>query len=98
MAVVLVIALLPGIALCATTAAPVPAASTAAAPPALPDALTEEAARDLVARLSDEQVRSLLLEQLGRAAAGRNASAGRAPGPMGMAGVVGEHAASMRDR
>jgi small-conductance mechanosensitive channel len=98
MAVVLVIALLPGIALCATTAAPVPAASTAAAPPALPDALTEEAARDLVARLSDEQVRSLLLEQLGRAAAGRNASAGRATGTMGMAGVVDEHAASMRDR
>ena len=68
--------------------------------PTLPDGLTREAARDLVSRLSDEQVRSLLLEQLDRAAAagGKPPAARGATAMAGMAGVVDEHAASMHDR
>jgi len=38
-----------------------------AAAPALPQTLTRENARDVLSRLSDAQVRSLLLEQLDRA-------------------------------
>jgi small-conductance mechanosensitive channel len=68
-------------------------------PPALPQVLTQESARDLVSRLSDEQVRSLLLQQLDRVAAADQApSAERGKhGMMGMAGVVDQHAQSMRD-
>jgi small-conductance mechanosensitive channel len=74
-------------------------ATAVAKPPALPESLTQESARDLVSRLSDEQVRSLLLEQLDRAAAASSdASAARGKhGMMGMAGVVDQHAQSMRD-
>lgn len=75
------------------------ASQPAAKPPALPETLTQESARDLVSRLSDEQVRSLLLEQLDRAAAADTtaASARGKSGMMGMAGVVDQHAQSMRD-
>jgi len=87
----------------ALTAQPALAATAALQPatkvPALPETLTQESARDLVSRLSDEQVRSLLLEQLDRAAAAdAKAPAARGkPGMMGMAGVVDQHAQSMRD-
>ena len=40
-----------------------------AAVPALPEPLTKEAVRELVSRLSDDEVRRLLLDQLDRAAA-----------------------------
>lgn len=71
----------------------------AAKSPALPENLTQESARDLVSRLTDEQVRSLLLQQLGRVAEA-DATSSAAPGKhgmMGMAGVVDQHAQSMRD-
>ena len=76
------------------------ASQPATKPPPVPETLSKESARDLVSRLSDEQVRSLLLEQLDRAAA----TAPAVPGTrgthamMGMAGVVDGHARSMRDR
>ena len=85
-------------------------ASDAADPPpvpavALPDTLTPESVRDLLSRLSDEQVRKLLLDQLDRAAAraiprteaGATGMASMG-GMAGMAGVVDEHAGSMRSR
>jgi small-conductance mechanosensitive channel len=100
MAIVLGVALLFGVATGPSLAAPAAAPVKATAPPALPEALTPETARDLVSRLSDEQVRSLLLEQLDRTAA-----AGSGPSPArgaaargGMAGMVDVHAASMHDR
>ncbi len=60
---------------------------------ALPQPLTRESMRELVARMSDDEVRELLLQQLDRAAAAApaNAKAG-----MGMAGMVDEHAGAMR--
>ena len=75
------------------------ASHPATKPPALPQTLTQESVRDLVSRLSDEQVRSLLLEQLDRAALAESAApAARGKhGMMGMAGVVDQHAQSMRD-
>src|SRR5690242_12975549 len=82
---------------------PAHAASAASQPapksPALPETLTQESARDLVSRLTDEQVLSLLLQQLGRVAeADATSSATRGKhGMMGMAGVVDQHAQSMRD-
>ncbi|HET6801531.1 MAG TPA: mechanosensitive ion channel domain-containing protein [Casimicrobiaceae bacterium] len=66
---------------------------------ALPETLTRESARDLLARMSDTQVRSLLLEQLDRAAAPPKPPAETGMSAMaGMAGVVDQHAGSMRDR
>jgi small-conductance mechanosensitive channel len=61
--------------------------------PSLPEPLTKESIRELVARLSDDEVRKLLLDQLDRAAAAAPASAraGR-----GMSGMVDEHAGAMR--
>jgi small-conductance mechanosensitive channel len=74
-------------------------AKSAANVPALPETLTRESARDLLSRLSDEQVRSLLLEQLDRAAkAPVNAGAPGMAAMAGMAGVVDQHAGAMRDR
>ena len=68
--------------------------------PALPQTLTRESARELLARMSDAQVRSLLLEQLDRVAVPPtkpSAETGMAA-MAGMAGVVDQHAGSMRDR
>ena len=75
-------------------------AQVAAETTALPETLTRESARDLLARMSDAQVRSLLLEQLDRTAvAPPKAPAETGMGAMaGMAGVVDQHAGSMRDR
>ena len=61
--------------------------------PALPQPLTKESIRELVSRLSDDDVRKLLLDQLDRAAAATPANA--KPG-MGMSGMVNEHAGAMR--
>ncbi|HSD00572.1 MAG TPA: hypothetical protein VLI21_16845, partial [Casimicrobiaceae bacterium] len=78
------------------------AAETKAVPaaPALPQTLTRENARDLLSRLSDEQVRSLLLEQLDRVAGaeGPATTEGGMRAKAGMAGMVDQHAGSMRDR
>jgi len=100
MAAVLAFALLLGGAASRSAAAPTPAPAKTTDSPTLPDALTRETARDLVSRLSDEQVRSLLLEQLDRAAAagGKPSPARGTTAMAGMAGVVDEHAASMHDR
>ena len=46
----------------------------------LPDPLTKEAIRELVSRLSDAEVRELLLAQLDKAAAPADAKAGRVDG------------------
>jgi len=73
---------------------------------ALPDNLTHESIRDLLSRLSDQQVRSLLLEQLDRAAAqpqrskagaGMFSIDGMTP-VTGMAGMVAGNAGTLRDR
>jgi len=78
-----------------------PSATTTANVPRLPDTLTRESARDLLSHLSDAEVRALLLEQLDRAAAPVS-KPGPSKGGMGemagMAGVVDQHAGSMRDR
>ena len=68
-------------------------APAAASVPALPQPLTKESIRELVARLSDDEVRKLLLDQLDRTAAASPATA--KPG-MGMSGMVDEHAGAMR--
>jgi len=60
---------------------------------ALPEPLTREAVRDLVARLSDDEVRALLLQQLDRAAAAPSEASAK----MGMAGTVDQHAGAMRN-
>ena len=60
--------------------------------PALPQPLTKESIRELVARLSDDDVRKLLLDQLDRAAA----TPASAKAGMGMSGMVNEHAGAMR--
>lgn len=70
----------------------------------LPETLTKESVRDLVSRLSDEEVRALLIAQLDRATAPAAARTEKptstAEGmPMaGMAGMVGQHAGTIRDR
>lgn len=88
----------------AFAAAPAPAAETP--PVALPDNLTHESVRDLLSRLSDQQVRSLLLEQLDRAAAqpqpskagaGMFSMGGMTP-VAGMAGMVAGNTGTLRDR
>lgn len=61
---------------------------------ALPEPLTREAVHDLVARLSDAEVRKLLLDQLDRAAA----AAAKPAGPAGMAGMVEGGTEMMRRR
>ena len=68
-------------------------APAAASVPALPQPLTKESIRELVARLSDDDVRKLLLDQLDRAATTTPAAA---KAGMGMSGMVDEHAGAMR--
>ena len=62
---------------------------------ALPEPLTRESVRELVSRLSDEEVRRLLLDQLDRAAAAAPAESndGR-----GMSGMVDQNAGMVRTR
>jgi len=60
-------AMLAAIAICLALTAPAAAQDTAA--PALPDPLTAEAVHEMVARMSDDQVRALLLERLDAVAA-----------------------------
>jgi len=68
-----------------------PAAEAEAAP--LPEPLTQEALRDLVARLSDAEARELLLRELDRQIA-----IGGAPGRDMMMSEVDEEAAALRER
>jgi len=68
-------------------------ASAAAKAPALPEPLTKESVRELVSRLSDEEVRKLLLDQLDRAAA---AAPARPKDGMSMTAMVEEQAGMMR--
>lgn len=76
-----------------TAMAKAPAAATAV--PALPEPLTKETARELVSRLSDDEVRRLLLDQLDRTAAAEPAisKAGK-----GMSGMVDQNAGVVRTR
>jgi small-conductance mechanosensitive channel len=72
----------------------------AAKAPALPQELTPESIRDALSKMSDQEVRSLLIEQLDRAA---KASAGASPadGMMakaGMAGMMEVDAGTLRGR
>lgn len=57
------------------TAWQTPAAAQTGAAPALPDPLTADAIHEMVARMSDDQVRALLLERLDAVAAGQEAAA-----------------------
>jgi small-conductance mechanosensitive channel len=98
----------PLFALCfAFAAIPCSAADTqpTSATPTPPSTLTRESARDLLSRMSDAEVRKMLLEQLDRAAApaspaksadGRD-MAGMA-GMTGMAGMVGQKSGTARER
>jgi small-conductance mechanosensitive channel len=84
------------VAACATVAAfPAEAQTraTKAKAVALPEPLTKESVRELVSRLSDEEVRKLLLDQLDRAAVPAGARGGGA-----MSGRVEESATMMRTR
>ena len=58
-------------------------APAAASVPALPQPLTKESIRELVARLSDDDVRKLLLDQLDRAASAAPANAKTGNGDVG---------------
>ena len=60
---------------------------------ALPEPLTHESVRELVSRLSDEDVRKLLIDQLDRSAAPE-----RAKGDKAMSGMVEENAGMVRER
>ena len=73
--------------------APAPA-QAAAAPAALPQPLTPEAVRELISRMSDAEVRALLIEQLDRGAAKPEAAGGMHD----MVGAMGEQSATMRKR
>jgi small-conductance mechanosensitive channel len=84
------------VAACATVAAFPAEAQTRATKTkaiALPEPLTKESVRELVSRLSDEEVRKLLLDQLDRAAAPT-----KAKGDKGMSGMVEENAGMVRQR
>jgi len=59
----------------------------------LPEPLTKESVRELVSRLSDEEVRKLLLDQLDRAAV-----VTKGKGDMAMSGMVEQSAGMMRKR
>lgn len=78
----------------AAKAADTPKESPKAA--ALPSPLTPETARELVSRLSDEEVRKLLLQQLDRAAA-QPAEKQQATSATGMLGAVNRGAGAARD-
>jgi small-conductance mechanosensitive channel len=75
-----------------------PAFAKDAAPPAakLPEPLTPETARELVSRLSDEEVRKLLLQQLDRAAA-KSVESPKETASTGMLGSVHRGAGAVRD-
>ncbi|MDX1376866.1 MAG: mechanosensitive ion channel, partial [Burkholderiales bacterium] len=62
---------------------------------ALSEPLTPEAVRELVSRLSDAEVRALLIEQLDRGAAPQKAGG---TGVAGMVGAMDESSAAMRQR
>ena len=64
-----------------------PAATT------LPEPLTHESIRELVSRLSDEEVRKLLIDQLDRSAA-----PAKAKGDQAMSGMVEQNAGMVRER
>jgi small-conductance mechanosensitive channel len=66
------------------------------APPKLPEPLTREAIRDLVARLGEAEVRQLLIAQLDRAAAPAPAAA--PGGVMGMADAMEGRTSQARER
>jgi moderate conductance mechanosensitive channel len=66
-----------------------------AAAATLPQPLTPEAVRDLVSRLSDEEVRKLLIEQLDR---NSPRPAARDEAGMGMMGTMGDNAVMWRTR
>ncbi len=70
-----------------------PSTKTKATATALPEPLTHDSVRELVSRLSDEEVRKLLLQQLDRAAV-----PAKEKGDKGMSGMVGRNAAMMRAR
>jgi small-conductance mechanosensitive channel len=86
--------------------AAVPAPAPATQPVALPDHLTRESVRELLSRLSDQQVRVLLIEQLDRAVTQAPASTVGAgmfgmPGMTqmaGMAGMVASNTGTLRER
>ena len=78
-------------------------APKAASAPALPEPLTPETVRELVSRLSDQQVRALLIEQLDRAGSAQSApakggAAATMTGMAGVAGMVGASADTLRER
>ena len=60
---------------------------------ALPEPLTHDSVRELVSRLSDEEVRKLLIDQLDRSAA-----PAKAKGDKAMSGMVEENAGMVRER
>jgi small-conductance mechanosensitive channel len=68
-------------------------AKTAATAAALPEPLTHDSIRELVSRLSDEEVRKLLIDQLDRSAA-----PAKATGDKAMSGMVDESAGMVRAR
>jgi len=70
-------------------------ASANAASAKLTQPLTPETVRDLVSRLSDEEVRKLLIEQLDRGAA---RPAGKDDAGMGMLGMMADNAGMWRNR
>jgi len=72
------------------------AKDAAPAPAKLPEPLTRETARELVSRLSDQEVRNLLLQQLDRAAA-QPAEKQQATSATGMLGAVNRGAGAARD-
>jgi len=72
----------------------VPAKPAAAAAAKLPEPLTPEAVRELIARMSDAEVRNLLIDQLDR-----DSTKAAADGSMSdMVGSMGEQSAVMRKR
>lgn len=102
LAVTLVFAGAAGFACAASPTAPPGAPSTSAAAP-LPQNLTPDAIRDALAHMSDQQVRSLLIEQLDRVAkAPASGDAAHAGGGMmekaGVAGMMEMNAGTMRSQ
>ena len=87
------------VALLSCSAPPVHAADKA--PPgvaALPGTWTKESARDVLSRLSDEQVRTLLLDQLDKSATSAPPSPGAGAGMSGVAGTMDANAGMARAR
>ncbi|MGE5170094.1 MAG: mechanosensitive ion channel family protein [Rudaea sp.] len=91
------IALGPGSAALVHAADKAPASKAPASAPALPETLTQESARDLLSRLSDEQVRTLLLEQLDKSAP-RAKPADAGASMSGVAGTMDASAGIVRAR